>query len=151
MFVQIQQKRQEIEQEIKEIHSRPDSNIHDMHLLCLKDELKEHLGFTEHELAFIGELIDVKEDEKPWQGAIERALGGLRTTLLVPSDRYSMVTQWVNARDNKTHVRLQIVNVKRAALAQFRENGFLKKLKWKEHPYRDWLKQHLQRFDLQCV
>jgi len=151
LFVQIQQKRQEIEQEIKEIHSRPDSNIHDMHLLRLKDELKEHLGFTEHELAFIGELIDVKEDEKPWQGAIERALGGLRTTLLVPSDRYSMVTQWVNARDNKTHVRLQIVNVKRAALAQFRENGFLKKLKWREHPYRDWLKQHLLRFDLQCV
>ena len=150
-YAQIQQQLKDIQEDIQEIEARPDSNIHDVHLLRLRDELKQHLSFDEHELMFIGELIDVKEHEKAWQGAIERALGGLKTTLLVPQDRYSMVTKWVNARNNKTHVRLQVVNLKQVEHVHFKDNGFLGKLLWREHAYRDWLKQHLKRFDLNCV
>lgn len=69
----------------------------------------------------------------------------------MPKDRYSMVTQWVNARHNKTHVRLQVIHLDATESVYFKENGFLRKLVWREHPYRDWLKQHLLRFDLQCV
>lgn len=150
-YAQIQEQLNKTQSEIQEIETRPNSNIHDVHLLRLRDELNAHLSFAEHELMFIGELIDVKDAEKAWQGAVERALGGLKTTLLVPKDRYSMVTQWVNARNNKTHVRLQVVNLNKVELVRFKDNGFLGKLTWKEHSYRDWLKQHLHRFDLQCV
>ena len=150
-YAQTQQQLKETQSDIQEIETRPNSNIHDVHLLRLRDELRQHLDFDEHELMFIGELIDVKEAEKSWQGAIERALGGLKTTLLVPKDRYSMVTQWVNARHNKTHVRLQVIHLDATESVYFKENGFLRKLVWREHPYRDWLKQHLLRFDLQCV
>ena len=85
---------------IQEIETRPNSNIHDVHLLSIRDELRQHLDFDEHELMFIGELIDVKEAEKSWQGAIERALGGLKTTLMVTKQRNSLVTHCVNARHN---------------------------------------------------
>ena len=126
-YAQTQQQLKDIQEDIQEIEARPDSNIHDVHLLRLRDELKQHLSFDEHELMFIGELIDVKEHEKAWQGAIERALGGLKTALLVPQDRYSMVTKWVNARNNKTHVRLQVVNLEQVEHVHFKDNGFLGK------------------------
>lgn len=141
----------ELEDEIQEIEKCPESNISDTNLLLMRKELIQDLQFEEHELMFIGELLDVKDSEKAWQGAIERALGGLKTTLLVPQDRYSLVTKWVNARNNKTHVRLQVVNLKQVEHVHFKNNGFLGKLIWREHVYRDWLKQYLQRFDLQCV
>ena len=35
--------------------------------------------------------------------------------------------------------------------AQFHSDGDLRKLVWRDHPYREWLKHHLARFDLHCV
>lgn len=140
----------EIEEEIKAIEAHPDSNI-DVKYQKLRDELSQGLSIDKEQLVFVGELLDVKEEDKAWQGAIERALGGLRTTLLVPKKHYSMVTRWLNAKHTGLHVRVQVVLEKESGFVEFKENGFLRKLVWKEHPYRDWLKQHLKRFDLICV
>ncbi|MFV0510362.1 MAG: hypothetical protein ACK5M8_14100, partial [Shewanella algae] len=134
---------------------RPDSNI-DVRYQKLRDEMIESLGLPGEELVFIGELLDVKDDEKPWQGAIERALGGLKTTLLVPQKNYSMVTRWLNVRHTGLHVRAQVVSQVRTdqrstGFTEFSERGYLRKLIWKDHVYRDWLKSHLHNFDLQCV
>ena len=144
-----------IKGEILEIEARPDSNI-DIRYQKLRDEMIESLDLPSEELVFIGELVDVKDDEKPWQGAIERALGGLKTTLLVPKKTYSMVTRWLNVRHTGLHVRAQVVSNTRtdqkpAGFTEFSERGYLRKLIWKDHAYRDWLKSHLQNFDLQCV
>jgi uncharacterized protein YPO0396 len=76
-----------IEKEIKDISARPDSSI-DPDYQKLRDELVESLGFAKDQCIFIGELIDVDEQQRQWQGAIARALGGLRTTLAVPTDRF---------------------------------------------------------------
>ena len=139
-------------EQIKEIAARPDSNI-DPTYQRLRDELVAALELPAEQLMFIGELLDVKDDEGHWQGAIERALGGLRTTLLVPASGYSMVTRWLNARHTGLHVRVQVVrNAQgKGAPPEFAANGYLRKLVWRQHAYRDWLKQHLSRFDLQCV
>jgi len=144
-----------IKDEIREIVARPDSNI-DVRYQKLRDEIIESLDLPGEELVFIGELLDVKDDEKSWQGAIERALGGLKTTLLVPQKSYSMVTRWLNVRHTGLHVRVQVVSnprtdQKSTSFTQFSERGYLRKLVWKDHSYRDWLKSHLQNFDLQCV
>lgn len=144
-----------IKSEILEIEARPDSNI-DVRYQKLRDEMIESLDLPSEELVFIGELLDVKDDEKPWQGAIERALGGLKTTLLVPQKNYSMVTRWLNVRHTGLHVRAQVVSKirtdqKSAGFTEFNERGYLRKLIWKDHAYRDWLKSHLHNFDLQCV
>lgn len=139
-------------EEIDEITARPDSNIH-IAYQRLRDELVGSLGLAAEDCLFIGELLDVRDDQRPWQGAIERALGGLRTTLAVPEQSFSMVTKWLNARHTGLHVRVQVVRESRvkAAMPEFRPEGFLRKLVWREHRYREWLKQHLQRFDLSCV
>ena len=140
-----------LEKEIEEISARPDSNI-DLKYQQLRDELVQSLGFSKEQCIFIGELIDVKEDHRHWQGAIERALGGLRTTLAVPAERFPMVTRWLNTRHTGLHVRVQVVKEANSHdRTEFITDGFLRKLVWREHPYREWLKKHLSRFDLQCV
>tara|TARA_Y100001963_G_scaffold53600_1_gene75113 strand:+ start:29 stop:3163 length:3135 start_codon:yes stop_codon:yes gene_type:complete len=140
----------EIENDIREIEARPNSNIHKDYLK-LRDQIVDSLNMTADELVFIGELLDVKEEERSWQGAIERALGGLKLTLLVPQKSYSMVTRWLNIRHTGLHVRVQVVLGNQNDYMEFSERGFLRKLVWKEHAYRDWLKKHLGKYDLQCV
>jgi len=144
-----QTRAKEIDTEISKIQSHPDSNI-DIRFQQLRDELVESLELDREQCVFIGELVDVIEEQRHWQGAIERALGGLRTTLAVPADRSSMVTRWLNTRHTGLHVRVQVVR-EVTGQANFKSDGFLKKLVWRVHPYREWLKQHLSRFDLQCV
>ena len=147
-----QKQLKEIKDEIREIEARPGSNI-DVRFQQLRDEMSQSLELSSDELVFIGELLDVKDNEKSWQGAIERALGGLKTTLLVPQKKYSMVTRWLNVRHTGLHVRAQVVldHKKSGGFTQFSDKGFLRKLVWKDHAYRDWLKSHLSKFDLQCV
>lgn len=145
-----------IENEILEIKARPDSNI-DVRFQKLRDELVESLNLDRELCVFIGELIDVSEQQRPWQGAIERALGGHPTTLAVPSSHFSMVTRWLNARHTGLHVRVQVVpndEVTGSAAqrwVEFKTDGFLRKLVWRDHPYKAWLKRHLAKFDLHCV
>lgn len=140
----------EIENDIREIEARPNSNIHKDYQR-LRDQIVDSLSLPADDLVFIGELLDVKEEERSWQGAIERALGGLKLTLLVPPKSYSMVTRWLNVRHTGLHVRVQVVLGIQSDYVEFSENGFLRKLVWKEHAYRDWLKKHLSKYDLQCV
>lgn len=140
----------EIENDIREIEARPNSNIHKDYQK-LRDQIVDSLGLPADNLVFIGELLDVKEEERSWQGAIERALGGIKLTLLVPQKSYSMVTRWLNVRHTGLHVRVQVVLGNHSDYVEFSERGFLRKLVWKEHPYRDWLKKHLSKYDLQCV
>lgn len=152
-YSQLQANINDISTEIKEIKARPDSNIA-VRFQQLRDELVSSLKLSRDQCVFIGELIDVTEEDKKWQGAIERALGGLPTTLAVPNDCYSMVTRWLNARHTGLHVRVQVVGkpqMSRDQVPEFKGNGYLKKLLWRDHPYKEWLKYHLQRFDLQCV
>lgn len=149
-----------IKAEILEIEARPDSNI-DVRYQQLRDDMIESLDIPNDDLVFIGELLDVKDNEKSWQGAIERALGGLKTTLLVPQKSYSMVTSWLNVRHTGLHVRAQVAYQDKSVpssdgkgssnFTEFKERGYLRKLVWKDHPYRDWLKRHLNKFDLLCV
>jgi len=150
-YSNIQSEKKTIIEEITEIKARPDSNI-DSQFQRLRDELLESLNFASDHCMFIAELIDVEESQRHWQGAIERALGGLRTTLLVPENAFSMVTRWLNSRHTGVHVRVQVVReINSKQPIKFKTDGFLKKLVWRPHPYRQWLKGHLASFDLHCV
>jgi uncharacterized protein YPO0396 len=148
-FSTSQQRLAALRTELRDVQDRPNSAI-DPAFQRLRDQMADALGFAEHELMFVGELIDVKDEERVWQGAIERALGGLRLTLTVPEDRFRVVASWLNGRHLGLHVRAQVVREAKVS-PRFKEDGFLRKLEWRPHPYRDWLKQHLARFDLACV
>ena len=147
----LQQQFAQTNKAIEEIEARPDSNI-DIAYQRLRDELVESLSLQRDQCMFIGELIDVKQDQRHWQGAIERALGGLRITLAVPDHCFSLVTHWLNSRHTGLHVRVQVVvNNTTSSPPIFKTEGYLRKLVWRDHPYRDWLKSHLAGFDLHCV
>ncbi|SET50941.1 ATP-binding protein [Thorsellia anophelis] len=148
---QILKRFEEIKEEAQAIIARPDSNI-DIRYQKLRDEMIESLSLKSDNVRYIGELIDVKEEERAWQGAIERALGGLKTTLLVTSEDYPLVTRWLNQKHTGLHVRVQVAQLnEKATLANFFQDGYLTKLVWRDNVYRDWLKQFLVKFDLHCV
>lgn len=141
----------QLEQELEGIRARPDSNI-DLRFQRLRDEMVAALALPREQCLFIGELLDVDPDQQHWQGAIERALGGIRTTLAVPEASFHLVTRWLNQRHTGLHVRVQVVR-EAVASAQpaFHHDGYLHKLTWREHPYRSWLQHHLARIDLDEV
>lgn len=147
-----EEQHRELSQEIEALKSQPNSNIPPK-FNQLKDAICHSLDIDPNTLMYIGELVDIKEDEQSWQGAIERALGGLKTTLLVPKECYSLITKWLNNQHTGLHVRVQVVLDNRDANShtEFKADGFLRKLKWRTHPYRDWLKAFLSRYDLLCV
>ncbi|KPI04496.1 hypothetical protein OK074_4630 [Actinobacteria bacterium OK074] len=73
--------------------------------LDLRSRLCQELGIDEAELPFAGELVQVREDEQEWAGAAERLLHGFALSMLVPVNRYSVVSDWINDH----HLRARLV------------------------------------------
>ncbi len=73
--------------------------------LDLRSRLCQELDIDEAELPFAGELIQVREDEQEWAGAAERLLHGFAVSMLVPVNRYSAVSDWINDH----HLRARLV------------------------------------------
>lgn len=140
----------ECKSELKELEKHSDSNLSSA-FLQLRDSISQDLKISADELVYVAELIEVKTSEEIWHGAIERALGGIRQTLLVSEDNYSLITKWVNSRYTGLHVRVQVVSSVRDNDAVFGNRGFLVKLNFKQHRYTRWLKQHLNKYDLICA
>lgn len=144
-----------LENDIKQVQAKKDSAIPPFYQNW-RDNLCNDLNLSRDTTKFIGEMLDIKDDptdnQTAWQGAIERALGGLKTTLLVSKKDYPNVTSYINSqRHTGLHLRVQVVDETRQAGTEFLPNSFLRKLKWREHPYRDWLKGFLKKYDLTCV
>lgn len=144
-----------LENDIKQVQAKKDSAIPPFYQNW-RDNLCNDLNLSRDTTKFIGEMLDIKDDptdnQTAWQGAIERALGGLKTTLLVSKEDYPNVTSYINSqRHTGLHLRMQVVDETRQAGTEFLPNSFLRKLKWREHPYRDWLKGFLKKYDLTCV
>lgn len=100
---------------------------------------------------YVAELIEVKKSEEIWHGAIERALGGIRQTLLVSEEHYPLITKWINSRHTGLHVRIQVANKVKESNVTFGNQGYLVKLNFKQHRYTQWLKLHLDKYDLVCA
>ncbi|SOB74793.1 Uncharacterized protein YPO0396 [Marinobacter sp. LV10R510-11A] len=139
----------ELEDEMQRITTRPGSNI-DGRFQEFRSELAEALNLPEESLPFVAELVEVKPEQKAWRGAIERALGGHRLRLLVPPAAMKTALDWINHRDNRLHVRLLDAQTPQAP-AQFMDDGFTRKLNFKQHPHREALKHLLAGTDRHCV
>ncbi|OHY78831.1 ATP-binding protein [Marinobacter sp. AC-23] len=139
----------ELRDELDRIKARPASNI-DGRFQEFRSELATALHLEEENLPFVAELLEVKEEEKAWRGAIERAIGGHRLRLLVPTAAMKTALDWVNQRDNRLHVRLLEAEAPKSQ-PQFMDDGFTRKLNFKEHPHREALKKFLAGIDRHCV
>jgi uncharacterized protein YPO0396 len=68
-------------------------------VLRMRELLCEALDLTEDTLPFVGELIQVRDTERDWEGAIERVLHNFGLSLLVPDSHYATVADWVDGTD----------------------------------------------------
>lgn len=141
----------EAQAEVDAVRQRPGSNL-PVEFQRFRAELAEHLGVPESDLPFAAELVEVRQTEQAWRGAIERALGSHRLRILVPQAAMHSALQWVNQRHNRLHVRL--LEVRDATPAAFMPDGFARKLNLKPATptaHLNTLRQLLQGLDRHCV
>ncbi|HPP84044.1 MAG TPA: SbcC/MukB-like Walker B domain-containing protein, partial [Rubrivivax sp.] len=108
---------------------------------------------AEDELPFAGELIQVRDDEREWQGAAERLLRGFGLALLVPDAHYRAVADWVDRQHLGARLVYFHVRPKKAVQGgSLHPQSLVRKLVVKpDSPHYEWLEQELRsRFDVAC-
>ncbi len=145
----VSQQLQDCQRDLAEVRARPDSNLPPAYQR-FRAELADALDTAADAVPYLAELIEVQAAHAPWRGAIERALGGHRLRLLVPSAQMQAALAWVNVRDNRLHVRLLEADAKREP-ARFLPDGYSRRLNWREHPLREAAKHFVAGIDLQGV
>ena len=135
---------------------RRKSNI-DAAQIRIRDSLCAALGIGqgqgEDELPFAGELIQVRDDERDWEGAAERLLRGFGLALLVPDAHYKAVADWVDRQHLGGRLVYFHVRPRRSAQgAALHPQSLVRKLAIKtDSPHYEWLEHELrQRFDVAC-
>ncbi|MEZ5738021.1 MAG: ATP-binding protein [Burkholderiaceae bacterium] len=152
--VTLRQGKLEHEQQTAEIDSlrRRRSNIDDQQIQ-IRAALCQALELATEDMPFAGELIQVRDDERDWEGAAERLLRGFGLALLVPDAHYRAVVDWVD----RSHLRGRLVyfqvRARRASeLPDLHPDSLVRKLTIKpDSPHYDWLERELaHRFNVAC-
>src|SRR5690606_24751735 len=106
------------------------------------------------ELPFAGELIQVRADSAAWEGAAERLLHGFGLSMLVSSEHYDAVSEWINEQ----HLGIKRVYCRgperlgRTLPPQLSERSLFTKLEIKDSSFSEWLERELaHRADYECV
>ncbi len=147
----LQQQHKGLAAEIESLRQRR-SNI-DSRQIKIRRSMCNDLDIDEQEMPFAGELIQVREDERRWEGAAERLLHNFGLSLLVPDRHYRAVTEWVD----RTHLRGRLVYY-RVGVApstvslSLHPLSLVKKLLIKpESEFYGWLEyETARRFDYAC-
>jgi uncharacterized protein YPO0396 len=128
------------------------NNIDDQQIQ-IRSALCAALGLAEDEMPFAGELLQVRDDERDWEGAAERVMHGFGLSLLVPDAHYRSVAEWVD----RSHLRGRLVYFhvrqhRRGDLPDLHRDSLVRKLSIKpDSPFYDWLERELaHRFDVAC-
>ena len=100
---QLQEQYDELEAELSRFRKRR-SNI-PRHMLEMRAEMCRTTGVREEELPFAGELLQVRQEARDWEGAIERLLHGFGLSLLGHDEHYPRVAEWVD----RTHLGGRLV------------------------------------------
>jgi len=150
-FAQGRSEHQELQAEIDSLKARR-SNI-DAQQIGLRLALCQALNLAEDDMPFAGELIQVREEEKDWEGAAERLLRNFGLSLLVPDGHYARVAEWVD----RTHLQGRLVYFRvrkdgRGELPELHRDSLVRKLSLKpDSPFYDWLEREIaHRFDVAC-
>jgi uncharacterized protein YPO0396 len=141
---------EELSREVESLRRRR-SNIPGR-TLAIREALCAALGLSEAALPFVGELIEVRPEERAWEGAAERVLHGFATSLLVPDEAYGDVADWVD----QTHIGERLVyfrvRERRPTTAHLHQFSLVRKLALKsDSGFYGWLEAELgRRFDYAC-
>ena len=151
-----------IEADSKELESlRQRENQIPLEFLNIREQLSDALGINEEEIPFAGELLKVNENEKDWEGALERLLRGFGVSMLVPEKHYNQISNYINQRrlmDNRNKgMRFEYFKVpysfKPIRYDDIDADSVVNKIEIKSgSPFESWLETELQkRFNLHCV
>lgn len=150
-FARGQEEHRLVQAEIAGLRARA-SNI-DEQQVAMRRALCQALDLDEDGMPFAGELLQVREEERDWEGAIERLLHGFGLSLLVPDRDYARVAEWVD----RTHLRGRLVyfRVREGGRGEAPAPGpesLVRKLQIKpDSPYYEWMEREVaHRFDLAC-
>lgn len=147
--IEVRRQIKELREDILELQTQPSSNI-DPGYLRLRRELCTELQIKIEDVPFVGEMIDVKESETEWRGAIERALGFARLRMVVDSSLGPRVRSYINSRHLGRRVGVEVAAAV-SGIAAFRERSFLRKLEFNNGRHREWVKHYLLDHQLECV
>jgi uncharacterized protein YPO0396 len=121
--------------------------------VAMRRALCAALRLDEDALPFIGELIQVRDAARTWEGAIERVLHNFGLSLLIPDSLYAEVAAWVD----RTHLggRMVYYRVRPSRpgdLAALHPDSLVRHLEIKpDSAFYGWLERELgQRFDYAC-
>ena len=153
-FAQGRQEHELLSAEVRSLQARR-SNI-DAQQIAMRSGLCAALQLPETEMPFAGELIQVRDDERDWEGAAERLLRNFGLSLLVPDAHYAAVSEWVD----RTHLKGRLVYFRvraprrdaRAEFATLHPDSLARKLVVKpDSAHFAWLEREIaQRFDIAC-
>ena len=153
-FAQGRKEHAELAAELTSLRSRR-SNI-DAQQVALRGALCQALQLAEADMPYAGELMQVRDDERDWEGAAERLLRSFGLSLLVPDAHYAAVSDWVERTQLKG--RLVYFRVRpprkdtRGDLPALHPDSMARKLAVKpDSPFYAWLEREVaHRFDLAC-
>lgn len=86
--------------------------------LQVRAGLLQALELDEGQAPFVGELLKVRDNERAWEGAIERLLNGFGRQLLVTEPLYARVSAYVNSTDLRGRIVFHRVDERRAPSAR---------------------------------
>lgn len=146
--------RKKVENELDSLEKR--SNNLPANLVNARDTVAEALGIAPALLPFVGELLQVKTEERErWEPALERLLGGFARFVIVPAEHYRAVNAAVRSRD--LGVLFRYYEVKPGAPPPLSKDSSPERANNKldilpDTPHRNWLAAQLRdRFDHLCT
>lgn len=119
----------------------------------MRTMLCQALQVGEADMPFAGELLEVREDERDWEGAAERLLRNFGLSLLVPDAHYAQVARWVDKTDLKGRlVYFRVRESRRREPPSLHPDSLVRKLSIKPgSEFHAWLDLELaHRFDVAC-
>lgn len=131
-----------------------DSNI-PAPFIAIRKDLCRDLKVSERDMPFAGEIMEVKESSRKWEGALERLLGEFGVSLLVPEALYGKVIDWMEKHFLGRRMVYYRVDeyTPPVSMTDLPETSAARKLHIKrDSPYAGWLASELvHRFDHVCA
>ena len=154
LSVDLQQGKQEhdaLTTEIESLKARRSNIPADQ--IALRAALCRALDLDEASMPFAGELLQIREEERDWEGAAERLLRSFGLSLLVPDECYAQVAGWVDGKHLGARlVYFRVRAPRRRELPELHRDSLVRKLSVKpDSEFYEWLEHELaRRFDVAC-
>lgn len=122
-------------------------------IFSMRERIAQDLEILPSDIPFVGELLEIKDEDKDWEGAIERRLHDFGLSILVQEKDFTRIRNYVDSTDLKNKiVYLRTLPHERKNSYDIPDNSLINKLNIKNDSiFHEWLEEELtQRHNLIC-